>query len=296
MKFGIIGNTGKPIVSEVAGRLLAYFRARHLEYLVHDALGAWINSAAGRVLVPPKLMCTEQNLARSSDMLIALGGDGTMLMAARIVGNTGIPILGVNLGKLGFLAEVSADEIQECLEDVVAGSYLIEERVALTARASSDEKEYFALNEIVIDRGASPRVIDLETAVDGEYLVTYTADGIMVTTPTGSTAYSLASGGPIVVPQSRVLVINPISPHTLTARPVVTPDDRTVTIAILAKGRRVHITSDGQTEGFYDSPVSFTVQKSAVPVKLVKRKQRGYFDLLRTKLLWGRDLRREGHD
>ena len=168
--------------------------------------------------------------------------------------------------------------------------------MALFARTSIDDKKYFALNEIVVDRGASPRLIVLETAVDGEYLVTYTADGIIITTPTGSTAYSLASGGPIVVPQSRVLMINPISPHTLTARPVIIPDERSITVTIHEGAKRVHITADGQVEGFYDSPVTFTIKRASHTVKLVKRKKRSYFDLLRTKLLWGRDLRRDSKE
>ena len=252
-----------------------------------------MKSAGSRSRIDSTTMYGDSELAAQCDILVALGGDGTMLMAARTVAGHGTPILGINLGKLGFLAEVSAHEIRECIEDVLSGSYVIEERVALTARTSSDSKEYFALNDIVVDRGSSPRVLDLETAVDGEYLVTYTSDGIIITTPTGSTAYSLASGGPIVVPQSRVLVINPISPHMLTARPVVLPDERVITVAIHAGAKQVHITADGQVEGRYDSPVTFTIKKAPYSVKLVKRKERNYFHLLRTKLLWGRDLRRE---
>ena len=229
-------------------------------------------------------------------MVISLGGDGTMLAAARIVGKHGTPILGVNLGKLGFLAEVSVDELQECLNDILKGNYFVEERMALEAKSSKDEKLYYALNEVVVDKGASSRVIDLETYVNNDYLVTYAADGIILNTPTGSTAYSLASGGPIVAPQAKVITINPIAPHTLTARPVIVPDDSVIRVVVSSSAKPVHITTDGQVEGFYDTPAEFTIRKAPYTVKLVKRKNRRFYDLLRTKLMWGRDVRLGSHD
>ena len=296
MKFGIIGNTNKPIVKDVAANLIDYFRKKHLSFVVHDELGRWMNGIGNRAVIEDSVLCKDAELSRRSDILIALGGDGTMLAAARMVNSQGTPILGVNLGKLGFLAEVSVDEVNECLDDILAGSYIIEERMAVTARTNRDDKEYFALNEVVVDRGSSPRVVDLETSVNGEYLITYAADGIIITTPTGSTAYSLASGGPIVVPQSKVLTINPISPHTLTARPVIVPDGSVIRVVIHAGMQPVHITADGQIEGFYEPPVEFTMKRAPHLVKLVKRKKRSYFDLLRAKLLWGRDLRLENNE
>jgi NAD+ kinase len=218
-----------------------------------------------------------------------------MLAAARMVGALGTPLLGINLGKLGFLAEVSIDEIEPVLDEIARGDYLVEDRMVLTVRRDHDAETICALNEVVVDKGQSARVIELETFVNGEYLVTYSADGLIVTTPTGSTAYSLASGGPIVAPASKVVAINPVAPHTLTARPVVVPDDSVIRLVVAAEGRPVHLTADGQIERTVDTPAEFEIRKAGYTVKLVKRKQRTYFDLLRTKLLWGRDLRVRTH-
>ncbi len=295
MKFGIVGNTKKTNVNEVAWTLIHYLQQKEIPFVIHDELGLWLNKTGSTAPLSNSVLCNGTDIAKRSEMLIALGGDGTMLMAARMVHLHETPILGINLGKLGFLAEVSVNEVRECLDDILLGSYVIEERSALIAKTSKDNKSYFALNEIVVDRGSSPRVIDLETVVNEEYLVTYTADGIIVTTPTGSTAYSLASGGPIVDPRSRVLTINPVSAHMLTARPVVVPDDNIIKVAIRSGVQQVHITADGQIEGLYDPPVEFYIQKASHPVRLVKRNKRSYFDVLRTKLLWGKDLRQENN-
>ncbi len=291
MKFGIIGNTTKPAVSDVTGKLLSILRKRDTTFVIHDELAAWLSAQPNGPLLENDHVCNEHDLSSKCDILIALGGDGTMLSAARIIGMHGTPILGINVGKLGFLAEVSVDELQQCLDEILSGRYFIEERMVLQAKNQKDSKPYFGLNDIVVDKGASARVIDLETYVNGDYLVTYTADGIIVNTPTGSTAYSLASGGPIVTPHSNVITINPIAPHTLTARPVIVPDTSVIRITINGDAKSVHITADGQVEGFYDIPTEVIVQKAPYTIKLVKRKNRTYYDLLRTKLLWGRDVR-----
>ncbi|MBI4809913.1 MAG: NAD(+)/NADH kinase, partial [Ignavibacteriales bacterium] len=187
------------------------------------------------------------------------------------------------------------DELQECISDIIGGRYFIEERIILKTTSVNDKQVYLTLNDIVIDKGSSPRIIDLETSVNNDYLVTYTADGLIIATPTGSTAYSLSSGGPIVVPKSHVIVVNPISPHTLSARPVIVPDDSIIKIKVGVSVKPVHMIADGQIEKFYDAPIEFTIQKAPYMVKLVKRKKRNYFNLLRTKLMWGKDLRRENH-
>jgi NAD+ kinase len=238
-----------------------------------------------------KSISTLRDLPERCDLLIALGGDGTMLTAARVVGAREVPILGVNLGKLGFLAEVSVDEMLKALGEIVKGEYFIEDRMVLQTRNSRDKTCYSSLNEVVVDRGISPRVIQLETHVDGAYFVTYAADGIIVSTPTGSTAYSLASGGPIVAPRSRVITVTPISPHTLTARAVILPEESSIRITVKSAAEPVHVTADGHTQGFFKTPAVFTIQRAPYSVKLVKRFNRNYFDLLRAKLLWGRDLR-----
>lgn len=285
MKFGVIGNTSKPATNVVAKNLFSYLKKKSLPFIVHDELAQWLGVS--------EASCVDTDLPKHSDILIALGGDGTMLTAARIVGQHGTPILGVNLGKLGFLAEVSVDELHDSIDDILKGNYVAEERMALEATANKDKRPYTALNDVVVDKGASSRAMDLETYVNNDYLVTYAADGIIITTPTGSTAYSLAAGGPIVAPQADVITVNPIAPHTLTARPIVIPADSVIRVIVKASSKQVHITTDGQTEGFYDSPVEFTVRKAPYTIKLVKRGRRKFYDLLRTKLMWGKDVRVE---
>ncbi len=283
MTFGIIGNITKPVITEVARNLLGYLTKKRLPFVVHEDLAAWLKGSLPAV--------SEEDLPRQCTMVISLGGDGTMLTAARIVGPHQIPILGINLGKLGFLAEVSIAEVEECIDDILKGKYRLDERMVIMAKVSGDSRVYYALNEIVVDRGSSARVIELETSVDDDYLVTYSADGLIVATPTGSTAYSLASGGPIVTPPSRVITISPISAHTLTARPVVVPEEGRVRIKVAQPAKTVHITADGQVEGAYDPPVEFSIARAPFVAKLVKRTDRTYFDLLRAKLMWGSDLR-----
>ncbi|HZY10722.1 MAG TPA: NAD(+)/NADH kinase [Bacteroidota bacterium] len=291
MKFGVIGNTAKPGIIEITKNLYSYLRSKGQTVIFHEQLGRWLKSIGGLPTNDESIICAESEFSEKAEMIIALGGDGTILSAARIINERGVPILGVNLGKLGFLAEFSVNEIEQCIDDVLTGRYYVEERMVLRSQSNIDEKTYYALNEIVVDKGASARVIDLETYVNDDYLVTYSADGIILTTPTGSTAYSLASGGPIVIPQSAVITINPIAPHTLTARPVIVPDDSIIKVVVKIKSKDVHISADGQVEGFYKTPAEFTIKKAPYTIKLVKRKQRTYYDLLRAKLMWGRDVR-----
>jgi NAD+ kinase len=291
MTFGILGNIGKPALKEVLHHLLELLRRERIPYVLPDELARWASAHGAGDLIEPSIICTAEELPRRCDMVLACGGDGTILTAARLVGRQGIPILGVNLGKLGFLAEVSVGDLDQAIADVVAGRYLIDERMTLQISSKAFGNDLYALNEFVVDKGSSARVVGLETFVNNDYLVTYAADGIIVTTPTGSTAYSLASGGPIVTPKSAVITINPISPHTLTARAVVVPDDSAIRIVVKSASKPVHFTADGQEEGSTDAPVEFTVRRSPHPVRLVKRGKHTYYDLLRAKLMWGRDIR-----
>jgi NAD+ kinase len=293
MKFGILGNTNKPVIADVTAILVRHLRQNNHRFVLQNELAEICNRQPGAVPLAAGDACAREELPRCCDMMIALGGDGTMLSAARVAGPQGIPILGVNLGKMGFLADVSVEEMEACIDEIAGGGYLLEERTVLQTRNSKDGTCSTSLNEVVVDRGISPRVIQLETHVDDQYLVTYSADGIIVSTPTGSTGYSLASGGPIVEPRSRVLIVTPISPHTLTARAVILPDDSLIRITVKSASKPVHVTADGQTEGFFDPPAVFTIQRAPFTVKLVKRLNRSYFNLLRAKLSWGRDLRIE---
>jgi NAD+ kinase len=230
-----------------------------------------------------------------ADMLVAFGGDGTILAAARRVGSRGTPILGVNLGKLGFLAEVATEEVDQAIGDILAGKYLVEERLVLKATTPSvPGKTFYGVNDVVIDKSRSSRMIDLATTINGLVAVTYRADGVIISTPTGSTAYALSAGGPIVIPTSRVIGITPISPHTLSGRPLIVPDTSEIRILVNADEDEVLFSTDGQIEGFLKPPAEVVVRKAEYTVKLVKRADRSYFEVLRAKLFWGQDARSLG--
>ncbi|MDI6802232.1 MAG: NAD(+)/NADH kinase [Bacteroidota bacterium] len=289
MKFGIIGNIHKPTLSEVVIDLISYFREKKIDFVVSDDVVALLGKLK-RYNFKESNIASSKALPANCDVLIAFGGDGTMLAAARIVGKQQTPILGINLGKLGFLADVTITEMKKSIQSIIDHNYLIENRIVLEASSNVKKKKYFGLNDIVIDRGNYKRVIELETYVNGQFLVRYSADGLIITTPTGSTAYSLAAGGPVVTPGTDVFVITPIAAHTLTARPVVVPDNSIIKV-IVKTDVPIHLSADGQEEAFFKTPVEFIIRRASYQVKLIKRKEHSYFELLRTKLLWGRDIR-----
>lgn len=291
MKFGIIGNLQKSTLLEVCRHLLQFLDGKKIRYCLEENLARWLQVRDVTLSIGPSAFFEETILPAKCDVLIALGGDGTMLTAARIVGKRETPILGVNLGKLGFMAEASVDDLEKAITEIVRHETWLDERMVLRVQAEGSSKVYYALNDVVIDRGLSPRILTLETYVDEDFLVSLAADGIIFTTPTGSTAYSLASGGPIIAPQSKVIAITPISPHTLTARSVVVPEKSVLRITVPSAVKPVHLIADGQGEDFFNPPVTFTIRKADYTVQLVKRKTSSYFDLLREKLLWGSDIR-----
>ncbi len=291
MKFGILANIAKPALKETLSDILAYLKQKKMPVILKEDLARWSASQIDPLLLAGAASYDGAKFVANADCVIALGGDGTILSTARLVGASGKPILGINLGKLGFLAEVSTDETQRCIDDLILGNYFLEERMVLEGRNLADNIVMYALNELVIDKGAHSRVIELEMFVNNDYMVTYSADGIILNTPTGSTAYSLASGGPIVNPLCNVITINPISPHTLTARPVIVPDSSQIKVIVRTHNTNAHVTADGQVDHFFSVPSELTIRKADYTIKLIKRKNRTYYDLLRTKLQWGQDIR-----
>lgn len=291
MNFGIIGNIRKPTFLEVLVDILNYFDNLKINYYIESSSAKLLKEKL-KDNVPTKRILSSEDLFKKSDIVIAFGGDGTILNVARMIGRKQVPILGINLGKLGFLAEVTVEEMKTCINEIIQHNYIIEDRMVLEARVPNGKKIFYGLNDIVIDRGAYKRVIELEVYVNNQYLVTYAADGLIVTTPTGSTAYSLAVGGPVVAPGTEVVMINPIAAHTLTARPLIIPDDSVIKVKSLTK-INIHLTADGQDELFLKSPCEIVIKKTNYTVKLIKQKRSSYFDLLRAKLLWGKDIRHE---
>lgn len=230
-------------------------------------------------------------LAEGADLLVVLGGDGTLLAVARAVGARDVPILGVNLGSLGYLTETSREDLFPTLEALLAGELSIEQRMRFDVAVERERSrlgEYIALNDAVISNTSLSRLVHLETSADGAPLTTYHADGLIVSTPTGSTAYSLSAGGPVVLPTFQAILLTPICAHTLTQRPLVLPE--TVALAVRVgdtRGGRVHLTVDGQVGLDLEVGDVVTVRRSQHPARLVVVPGRNPFSALRAKLRWG---------
>lgn len=261
-------------------------------------LSIWLQ-ARGKIIMPEDQTSQELGFSRGwrkveimsqADLAIVLGGDGTMLSVARRASRREVPILGVNLGSLGFLTATTTSEMFVAVERVLAGEYEVERRSLLEAVLVRDGERvgvFQVLNDVVINKGALARIINMETWVDDEYLCTYKADGLIVSTPTGSTAYALAAGGPIIDPAIGVVVLAPICPHTLSNRPIVIPDQANIQVVLRTADEEVILTLDGQ-EGL-PMKVGDTVgiKRSGITVAFVQPPNRTFFDVLRDKLRWG---------
>jgi NAD+ kinase len=223
------------------------------------------------------------------DVLVVLGGDGTLLSMARAVGDLGVPILGVNLGGLGFLTATTLDEMLPALEALLAGRLAVEERMMLAARlvrGGQALSEHIALNDVVITKSAMSRIIDLSVSVDGRHATGYRADGLIVSTPTGSTAYNLSVGGPILFPTLDAVVLTPIAPHTLSNRPIVLPGTQRIDVTLRGESE-VMLTMDGQVGVHLRSGDVVQIEKAAARIRLLRFPQKDFFSVLRTKLKWG---------
>jgi NAD+ kinase len=278
---GIVAKRSRRRAQALCREAASWLRRRGCEVLVDVETAEDLGLADG---------VTKQELVERADLILVLGGDGTLLSVARLSGRREVPILGVNLGGLGFLTDVRPEEIFETLGDVLAGRFHVEHRTTLAAavgRGGKAVRRFQALNDVVINKGALARIIELETSVDGEPLSTFRADGLIIATPTGSTAYSLSAGGPIADPAIGVLLVSPICPHTLTNRPIVLPDRARVRVAVRASDPEVVLTIDGQ-EGMplRDGDV-VEVRRSRNRVALVRSPRHSFFELLRTRLGWG---------
>ena len=256
----------------------------------------WLKERKRQVLVEKGLFrdgarpCSKEEMAKRADLIVVLGGDGTLLSVARLVERPKVPILGVNLGGLGFITEVAVDELETVLEKTLEGDFSVEKRMTLEVqvhRKRNQPKKFRVLNDAVITKGARSHIIDLETYVGKEYLCTYRADGLIISTPTGSTAYSLAAGGPILYPSLGAILLCPICPHTLTNRPIVVSSKSTIRVTLRAAGDTVFLSPDGQQGLLLKDGDIVQVGDYGVPVSLVKVPSRGYFEILRSKLKWG---------
>src|SRR5258708_6042156 len=280
---GIISRPRREDIARVVPPLINWLRAHDVQVVCDSETSGCIGALAGDSR-------ERENLAACSDLLIVLGGDGTLLSAARMAVDCKVPILAVNLGGLGFLTTVPQDEIYSILEEIFTNKHRVSERVMLEAeivRGGTVIRRQIALNDAVLNKAALARIMDLELRVDGEYVTTYKADGLIVATPTGSTAYSLAAGGPIVYPTVEAFVATPICPHTLTNRPLVIPDSVTVDIDFKAEGDAVFLTLDGQVGIELVRGDHIRVRKAVEKLHLVRPAQKTYYQVLRNKLKWG---------
>jgi len=224
------------------------------------------------------------------DLVVVLGGDGTLLGAARKVGRYGLPILGVNLGGLGFLTEIPLEMLYKDIEKVITGQVTVEPRLMLQAsvlRNGEEKCRFSVLNDVVINKGALARIIDLRVSIDGHFLTTFRSDGLIISTPTGSTSYNLSAGGPILYPDLEALILTPISPFTLTQRPIIVPDTSVIEVQMGKHNEEVILTFDGQVGFDLMAHDRVIISKSEKKLKLIKSPDQDYYDILRTKLKWG---------
>lgn len=284
MKFGIIGNITKPIIKEVIPDLINWLYQKKIDFVLEKKLFDYLalKQKTSKVL-------NIKQIGEVCDVVLAFGGDGTILSTARAVGSTGVPILGVNLGHLGFLAEVTLEKLYPTIHRILEKRYNIIERMVIKAEIQGRKRnsDFIGLNDIVIDKGNSSRVMRIEMFIDDNYLTTYQSDGVIIATPTGSTAYSLSAHGPILAPNVEAIIINPICPHSLGARPMVIPADCTIKIIPFLEERGAILSADGQIEDNLKSKEAIVVMKTDYTVRWIQSEDNNFYSVLRTKLSWG---------
>lgn len=279
---GIVAKPKQEILRQVVPELLDWLKQREIAALCDQETAACVGPSC------PTL--SREELAAKADLLLVLGGDGTLLAAARAAGDREVPMLPVNLGSLGFLTSVKLDELYSVLEDVQEGRNRISERIQLDTEVMRDGKlveRSRALNDAVLSKATLARIIDMELYIDGHYVCSYRADGLIIASPTGSTAYSLSAGGPIVYPTVDAFLVTPICPHSLTNRPLVIPDSMTLELGFVADDDAAFLTLDGQIGLKLHNGDRVVIRKAATRVKLVRPTRKTYFEILRKKLKWG---------
>ena len=278
---GLVVNYEKEKAQEITFRIVDWLSLKKIK--------VYIEGNKGKAIGREDLSCPTEKFLNKVELIISLGGDGTLLKAARLAASTDIPVFGVNLGGLGFLTQIGIDDLESFLEKLYQEKYFVDERMMLDCSVTRKDKEirkFTALNDIVIGKGAFARIICLATYVNNDYVITYSADGLVISTSTGSTAYSLSAGGPIVNPGINSMILTPICPHTLSARPLIIGENDQVRITLESSEEEVMVTIDGQ-EGFTLEPADeVIVKKSRHKARLITFKEKSFYAILREKLRW----------
>jgi NAD+ kinase len=281
-KIGITSKPKKPEIRKIVPPLMQWLRERKIEVFIDRETAATLEIS--------EKCSTRNEIPTQVDLIVVLGGDGTLLATARALNRRPVPLLAVNLGGLGFLTVITQEELYPTLETVLSGDFRTDRRVQIEAEVlRSDEviSSFLALNDVVLNKGAIARILDFDVWVNGEFVSTYKSDGLIVCTPTGSTAYSLAAAGPIVVPSVEAFIVTPICAHTLSNRPIVLPDSAKVEIAVKSHRESVYLTVDGKVGIAVRSDDIVRVKKADSCVELIRPAHENYFEILRQKLKWG---------
>ena len=287
MIFGCTGNYQKSDFIDIVESINTYLKERDHEMIL--ASNIVIDRSLPSILEIP----TEhiENISSKCDVLLSIGGDGTILSTVRQIGKEGIPILGIRIGHLGFLTECTLDDYKTGLHKVINDEYEITERILLEASIGNHKlKKYYGLNEISIDRGSS-RILNTNIHVSGNFLNNYQSDGIIFATPTGSTAYSLSAGGPIIYPELEVITVSPVCPHSLSARPIILSSNELISITFSEDQVGMNVTIDGQNSIPVDYSQKITIRKADYTAKFITFPKNGFFERLRTKLLWSGNIK-----
>ena len=278
-RIGIIAKEGEPEAVKAVRLFLRRLKKKKCEFIVESGLASILKIRGYR----------RKDIPSRSDIIMVFGGDGTLLSVARLVGSLGVPILGVNLGSLGFITELTRDELDDNIDLVLSENCCFEERIMLLADVFRQGKrliQHNALNDVVLNKGALARMFEFDISINKKYVSTFRADGLIISTPTGSTAHSLSAGGPILYPTLETFLMTPICPHTLTSRPIVLPDAFTLEVKITS-GDDVNLTLDGQAVYPLKLKDRIRIRKADYKTKFVVLHDRDYFQILRTKLKWG---------
>ncbi len=286
MKFAVIANPDRLAIYEPLHQLFDWVSKNSGQVFLFNNVAENLDSLPAICIAKN----TESECIDNSDVVVAIGGDGTILRTAKLVKDSGKPILGVNSGRMGFMANIPQERFTEALDSLKSGDAHTDKRYLLKATVEGEEP-YYALNEFLFSKKGSASMVTLGVAFDGVFVNNYWADGVLISTPSGSTAYNLSSGGPIVMPESQVLVITPINPHTLTTRPLVLPDDRAITVSPVSDEHEMIFSGDGLQFSIPKNVKSIKIERTSFSVSLLQLPDQNYFETLRTKLMWGADVR-----